>query len=191
MDIEPELLVKHYGQLRSIAKDNFTLPPDVDSNEKIGQWWYGESGTGKTYAATTENPSAYRKAANNKWWDNYKGEEVIIIDDLDKKHEYMGYHLKIWGDRYSFIAEIKGSAIPMRPKKIIVTSNYHPKDIWGNDVEGFLKPILRRFHVVHFQRLANILNNSSQEEEVRTAWCDRPISTVDHFVPPPIDNFLI
>jgi len=60
------------------------------------------------------------------------------------------HHLKLWADRYPFQSETKGTADVIRPKKIIVTSNWHPKDIWDNDKD--LQPILRRFHVTQFHR---------------------------------------
>jgi hypothetical protein len=47
-----------------------------------------------------------------------------------------------------FPAEIKGGKIDIRPKKIIVTSNYHPRDIWENEQDYM--PILRRFRITHF-----------------------------------------
>lgn len=87
----------------------------------------------------------------NKWWDGYKEQDVIIIDDLQKEHQCLGYHLKIWGDHYPFPAERKGSTLQIRPGKIIVTSNYHPRDIWTDP--AVLEPILRRFKVIEFKKL--------------------------------------
>ena len=47
----------------------------------------------------------------------------MIIDDSDVNHAYMGYHLKIWTDKFSFIAEVKNSTVVARPKSVIVTSH--------------------------------------------------------------------
>lgn len=155
-EIPSDIFIRNYSTLKAIARDYQRKPDDLPGADapdraQIGYWYYGKTGVGKTYAANNDFPDAYRKVANNKWWCGYQGEDNVIIDDLDKKHEYMGYHLKIWGDRYAFIGETKGSSRFIRPKVICVTSNYHPKDIWDDD--STLGPILRRFKVVHFQTL--------------------------------------
>lgn len=165
-EIDPQVYITCYRTLNQIASDNAVLPPDLalEPTEKAGIWYWGETGVGKTRLAIKEYPDAYRKMANNKWWDAYQGQENVLMDDLDKAHHYMGYHLKIWADRYAFIAEIKGGSKVIRPKKIIVTSNYHPKDIWSDN--STLDPILRRFRVVHVVTVGDYLGLSSQDEQL-------------------------
>lgn len=94
-EIPDDIYVKHYRTLCTIKKDHMVVPEDLPCDSQVGYWYYGKSRTGKTYAAVHEFPGAYRKTANNKWWDGYRDQENVIMDDLDKKHEYMGYHLKV------------------------------------------------------------------------------------------------
>lgn len=161
--VDDQIFICHYNTLKTIQRDTAAKPEDLPSGEQVGYWYWGSTGAGKTFAAINEFPGAYRKIANNKWWCGYNGEDNVIIDDLDKAHAFMGYHLKIWGDRYAFNSEIKGRSAFIRPKSIVVTSNYHPRDIWED--QPTLGPILRRFKVVHFQSLMDNIPRDERDEE--------------------------
>lgn len=145
-DIDPVAYVQHYHAFKRIKQDHPTKLPDLAN--VCGEWIYGAPGVGKSYTARQENPDIYDKPAN-KWWDGYQGESVILIDDFDKVHHILGHHLKRWADRYSFPAEMKGTTVQIRPKKIVVTSNYSIEDIFSNDGDELVAALKRRFKVRH------------------------------------------
>lgn len=145
-DIQPKMLVQNYQTFKRIAQDYQQVPPDL--NDVCGEWFYGEPRTGKSRAARDLYPGAYDKPCN-KWWDGYRNHPFVIIDDFDKNHEVLGHHLKRWADRYSFPAEHKGHTYQIRPQKIIVTSNYHPEEIFQKD-PILAQAILERFRLTHF-----------------------------------------
>lgn len=131
-------------RVHAIARSKRKLPT-LDKLEH--EWFVGDSGTGKSSTARKENPDAYIKQCN-KWWDGYADEEVVIIDDLDPSHEYMGYLLNQWADHYPFPAEVKGGQTKIRPRKLIITSRYTPDQIF-KDISMF-NSINRRFKFRHF-----------------------------------------
>lgn len=107
------------------------------------EWWYGPPGVGKSRPWRAINP--YPKSSN-KWWGGYDNEEIVLLEDLDTDHKVLGHYLKIWADRYPFIADIKGSHLYINPPRIVVTSNYHPTEIGFHD--RVTEAIMSRFKVV-------------------------------------------
>lgn len=146
-DVAPDILCVHLKSIEYAAERIQASKRKLDDLvEWQHEWRYGETGTGKSMTARQENPGAYIKNPNNVWWDGYKGEEVVIIDDFDKYQVKQGGDMKRWLDKYAFQAESKGKQTMIRPKKIIVTSNYKPEEIWTD--EQTLGPILRRVKVI-------------------------------------------
>ena len=145
-DIEPDLLIKHYRTLKQIRTD---YVGDIQPLDYLpGIWIFGASGIGKSKYARDKYPGAYVKNCN-KWWDHYQNEENVIIDDFDDTHACLGHHMKRWGDHYAFTAETKGGSIYIRPKWIVVTSQYSIQDIFHKD-HPTLEALSRRFREINF-----------------------------------------
>lgn len=86
---------------------------------------YGETGTGKSKIAhiigeyIETNP--FTLTGNVKWWDGYKGQECIIMDDYEGNMPEKEF-LQLT-DKYRFRAEIKGGFTYIIAKCIIITCN--------------------------------------------------------------------
>lgn len=139
----PEYFVRYNATLSRLY-----APSLEDLPEYTGMWYYGPPGTGKSLNARKNYPGAYDKLLN-KWWDGYNHEENVIIDDLSLDNQKMGTFLKRYADHYPFRAEYKGGSMRIRPKAIIVTSNYTPEEIWSQDPQLVLA-IRRRYKMVRF-----------------------------------------
>ena len=141
--IPEDILWRHYNTAKKIRHDYTEDLPDLSHLDN--KWVWGPSGTGKSRWARDNYPGAFIKN-QNKWWCGYKGQDAVIIDDIHPTWTGKAA-LKNWADHYPFNAESKGSTAMIRPKHIIVTSNYTPEEIFTDEQD--LEPIRRRFHVIH------------------------------------------
>lgn len=142
--VEPSIQLLHYNTLKKMRFDAL-LDRTLSDIEGFDNYWYwGEAGSGKSRRA--------REAGNyfclnpDGWWDGYNDEENVIIDDLDPSHFKLIRDIKIWSDRYPFRAPVKGGYIKVRPRRIIITSNFKPEEVF---TQKDLGPLDRRFNIVN------------------------------------------
>lgn len=84
----------------------------------------------------------------NKWWDGYQGQKFVLLDDIDPDSaKPLQRHLKIWLDRYPFIAEAKGGACSPDYAIFYITSQYSIEECFPD--ERTQQAIRRRCRVIH------------------------------------------
>lgn len=136
-------------QVPAIKKARLILAQEslpYEHEDVRGLWIHGPPGVGKSHMAREFN-DVYPKA-QNKWFDGYAGQSNIVLDDFDKQGICLGHYLKIWADKWSCTGEVKGGTVNLVHRQFIVTSNYHPEDLWTED-SLLLDAILRRFKIIY------------------------------------------
>lgn len=117
--------VKQYN----VARSTLLRPFQPDYHHLRGVWIHGQPGSGKTSGVRMKFPGCYDKP-QSKWWDDYEGQKVVLLDDLDSS--VLSHYLKRWMDVYPCSGEVKGSITQLQHRLFIVTSNYLPEQIFCN-----------------------------------------------------------
>lgn len=124
----PELYVRYSRSLEKMFNAVATprsTPPEV-------HWRWGLSGTGKTRYCIEKHPSHYIKDGTS-WWDNYKAEEAIIIDDYENTIPFRILLRML--DRYTYQGQIKGGYVQINSPYIYITCEFPPEHFFqGNEL---------------------------------------------------------
>lgn len=147
-----EVFVKYGRGLRDLQ---LMLDKPYNHDSVRGLWIYGPPGTGKSHHARLINPNSTYLKPQNKWFDGYSGQEIILLDDLDTG--MLGHYLKIWADKYACTGETKGGTVNLRHKQFVVTSNYSIEYFFPEDPE-MASAVKRRFKEIHMTGLVEHLD---------------------------------
>lgn len=140
---EPNLFIKYGPRLEQLF-----VPPNKPLDTLEHEWWVGPTGTGKSRLLWELYPDHYSKKIN-KWWDGYKRQDVVAIEEWSPEARLTTQALKQWADHYPFPGEIKGGGMQgLRPRKIIILSNYTIEQCFERSEDR--DPMLRRFRVIRF-----------------------------------------
>lgn len=183
----------------SICKDDDTFPVWAKYGRCIARYkalsgqqrtwptetvvYYGPPGTGKSSRALAEGgPDAFwlaKPAGQTAWWDGYYGQEVVVIDEF---YGWIARDLMCrLCDRYPTQVETKGGSQPFLAKKIIITSNEHPRSWWSKiglgpmerRLSGALGKIIYMGEPVH-----HVLPPIINEAILPPAWAPAPAAKV-------------
>ena len=138
--------------------ETFTDRPRDPLNPVEVFWYYGPPGAGKTRAAyeeclSTGQPFYMKTNTTGKWYDGYRGEKIIILDDIRTKY-YPFTHLLSILDRYPCRIESKGATRNLTATKIYITCPDHPRKFankYYSGDDGFdenVKQLMRRITTI-------------------------------------------
>ena len=131
------------AKMATLLLNTRAVPRNVDEPPNV-VWIYGATGTGKTRYVYENYRDIYTTLSSFKWWDGYHQNETILIDDMRK--DYCKFHvlLRIL-DRYPMKVEFKGGVTELNSKNIVITSAYHPKELYNTreDVNQLLRRITK------------------------------------------------
>lgn len=115
-----------------------------------GIWYWGETGVGKSHKAfegfDPKTHYLYRK--DNGWWDGYKGQETVIINEFRGAIAYEDMLELV--DKWPYYVNSRGrEGIPFISKRVIVTSSLPPEEVYKKrNKQDSLHQLLRRFKVI-------------------------------------------
>lgn len=118
----------------------WTDPPEKRNWYPEVYWYWGESGCGKTEQASLEaGVDAYYATEGGKWFEGYKGQENIVIDEFDCKEWPFRKLLMFLGNKPMKLP-VRYGHVENLAKKIWITSEKEPLGMYekqGNTFQLF------------------------------------------------------
>lgn len=129
--------INNINRMRGLVMQQRTKTPKV-------YWFWGESGAGKTYLAEriSDGKNGHFMKGNDKWWDGYDQQEVVIFDEFNGWMDIRTMNQLI--SHLPFQVEVKGGYIPFNSPIIIFTSDRPPSKIYAKSSQRLFKQLFRR-----------------------------------------------
>ncbi len=145
--IPSQMLFRYYHAFKRYHQDNPIRPDNLATKGNV--WIIAPTNYGKSYYARHKYPDFYDKSPN-KWFVGYRGEETILCDDFGPQQcYYLSWYIKRWADIYAFPMETKGGGRQIRPKHIVITSQYTIEECFPD--QETIDAIKGRFRVKHLK----------------------------------------
>lgn len=143
--VPAHIRIRSYFALRAIRSDHQS-PAAMD---RTAVCYWGVTGSGKSHAAYEEaGDEIYSKDPRTKFWDGYRGQEAVVIDEFRGAIDIA--HILRWIDKYPVTVEVKGSSVPLCAKRFWFTSNLHPRTWYPDLDDGTMAALLRRLELKEF-----------------------------------------
>lgn len=151
-DIPIEERLKRATGIKCLASGALTSKPALNDNPDFcGLWVYGAVNTGKSYLIKQAFPGAFRKIKHSKWWDGYNYEPFVTLDELGQADaRTMMSEFKNWTDVAPFAVEVKGGTMLIRPRAIVVGSNWSIDELYPGAIDNAaMKKRFKEVHLTH------------------------------------------
>lgn len=135
----------------------------------VGVWFYGPTGTGKSYDALLGyTPDTHYIFPNdpNGWWDGYEGQEIVVFNDFRGEVKY-NFLLQLLDCYPMTVPRRNLGPTPFLARTVYFTSSMHPRDMYAglDDHKDGIDQLLRRIiSIIH--KTQPFLQNVSESSGV-------------------------
>ena len=125
-------------------------------------WLWGDSGAGKSHLLFTKYAELEWITTGelylfdlevNKWWDGFNPSVCKTVGLNEFRGQVRFSTLMAWVDKWPMNVPVRGrQSIPLKFDTLVVTSVFHPKDVYKRTLEDEGEPwkqFTRRFKIVH------------------------------------------
>lgn len=158
MHEHPSVYLSHCKNFATARQLLIPEGKDLPAGEKVKAYFaYGAPGSGKSLwvrkiAEALGYDRTYTKTPETTWWQGYNGEDCVIVDDLAPNHvKGQQWELKKWAEPYAFPMQMKGGGMTIRPKCILITSNYSFDVLLSQLSPVELAAVRRRYTMYYFE----------------------------------------
>lgn len=168
--------------LNSLGSRDWTMEIEI---------YYGNSGCGKSVCARKKYPDAYHVMwpKGGRWWfDNYRGESTVILDEF--RHQVKFDEFLSIMDSKPWRVEWKGGSGQFLAKRLVFTTNLHPKHWYPGVKPDVKEPLLRRLK--EFAKLYEFTGHPGEERLTPEQYANFSIQELEQWFPRveiPWDNF--
>lgn len=140
------------------------------------EFWYGPPGCGKTSGVLDlyGDDKVYIVSDYLHPWDGYKGQDVVLMDDLDARRIITNDLLK-WLDIYPLELPCRFANKVACFTKVFITSNYSPEDLWQEDFRwsrNTYDALMRRIHVIRHLNQDGTFSEQSADGFIQVSQSD-------------------
>lgn len=141
-EIDPVTFIKYHRGLKAYQE----LHQEPYQGKRYVEYIWGPTLCGKTTTARLENPGAYWQTSSHGWFDGYKGQSTVILDDIEPGI-FTTRELLHLMDEIPIRVKVKGAMVPLMASRIIMTSHFSPEEIVPKDR---LREFMRRITKVRY-----------------------------------------